>query len=110
MHSDHSGYWAEGQVSEFCGELIDLRHATLLRLATRFGLAVDDLLAAQPIGSSHTYWFLNRRYTAAQADADFVPVREAAKKDAADAGYPTSWNSYTTAGYALDHTSVYDWI
>ena len=110
MHSDHSGYWAEGQVSEFCGELIDSGHATILRLATRFGLAVDDLLAAQPIGSSDTYWFLNRRYTAAQADADFVPVREAAKKDAADAGYPTSWNSYTTAGYALDHTSVYDWI
>ena len=26
------------------------------------------------------------------------------------AGYPTLWNSYKPAGYALDHMSVYDWI
>ena len=24
MHSDRSGYWADGQISEFCGELIEL--------------------------------------------------------------------------------------
>ena len=110
MHSDRSGYWADGQVSEFCGELIDSGHTTILGLAARFGLAVDDLLAAQPPGSTDTYWFLNRRYTAAQADADFVPVREAAKKDLTAAGYPTLWNKYKPAGYALDHMSVHDWI
>jgi len=110
MHSDRSGYWADGQVSEFCGELIDSGHTTILGLADRFGLAVDDLLAAQPPDSTDTYWFLNRRYTAAQADADFVPVREAAKRDLTAAGYPTLWNKYKPAGYALDHTSVYDWI
>ena len=73
-------------------------------------MAVDDLLAAQPQGSTDTYWFLNRRYTAAQADADFVPVRAAAKKDLTAAGYPTLWNKYKPAGYVLDHMSVYDWI
>ena len=26
MHRDRSGYWADGQVSEFCGELIDTDH------------------------------------------------------------------------------------
>lgn len=110
MHSDRSGYWADGQVSEFCGELIDSGHTTILNLAARFGLAVDDLLAAEPPGSTETYWFLNGRYTAAQADADFAPVRDAAKRDVNDAGYPTLWNKYKPAGYALDHMSIYDWI
>jgi monoamine oxidase len=110
MHSDRSGYWADDQVSEFCGELIDSGHTTILGLANRFGLAVDDLLAAQPPGSTDTYWFLNQRYTAAQADADFAPVREAAKKDLTAAGYPTLWNNYKPAGFVLDHLSVHDWI
>ena len=33
MHSDRSGYWENGQVSEFCGELIDSGHTTILGLA-----------------------------------------------------------------------------
>ncbi len=37
MHSDTSGYWADGQVSEFCGELIDTGHVTIRHLAQRFG-------------------------------------------------------------------------
>ncbi len=110
MHSDRSGYWANGQVSEFCGELIDSGHTTILGLANRFGLAVADLLAAEPAGSTETYWFLGSRYSPGQADADFVPVRAAAKKDLTAAGYPTLWNNYKPAGYALDHMSVYDWI
>jgi len=110
MHSDSSGYWADGQVSEFCGELIDSGHTTILGLANRFGLTVDDLLAAEPPGSTDTYWFLNGRYSAAQADVDFIPVRKAAKQDLTAAGYPTLYNSYKPVGFALDHMSVYDWI
>jgi monoamine oxidase len=110
MHSDRSGYWANGQVSEFCGELIDTNHTTILGLASRFDLPVVDLLAAEPTGSTPTYWFLGGRYRDDQADADFVPVRAAAKNDLTAAGYPTLWNSYKPAGYALDHMSVYEWI
>ena len=110
MHSDRSGYWANGQVSEFCGELIDSNHKTILGLANRFNLPVADLLAAEPAGSTVTYWFLGGRYTAAQADIDFGPVRDAAKNDLTAAGYPTLWNNYKPAGYALDQMSVYDWI
>ena len=71
MHSDRSGYWANGQVSEFCGELIDTNHTTILGLAERFKLPVADLLAAEPAGSTETYWFLGGRYSAGQADIDF---------------------------------------
>jgi len=110
MHSDRSGYWSNGQVSEFCGELIDSNHTTILALASRFDLSVADLLAAEPAGSTPTYWFLGGRYTDEQADADFVPVRAAAKNDITAAGYPTLWNNYKPAGYTLDHISVSDWI
>ncbi len=110
MHSDTGGYWDNGQVSEFCGELIDSGHTTILGLAKRFELPVDDLISAQPEGSTDTYWFLGQRYTAAQADIDFAPVRKAAKNDITAAGYPTLWNFYKPAGFALDHMSIYDWI
>jgi monoamine oxidase len=110
MHSDRSGYWANGQISEFCGELIDSNHTTILGLAKRFHLPVVDLLAAEPPGSTETYWFLDGRYSPAQADADFVPVRAAAKNDLTAAGYPTLWNNFKPAGYALDQMSVHDWI
>jgi monoamine oxidase len=110
MHSDRSGYWTNGQVSEFCGELIDTGHTTILALAQRFNLPVVDLLAAQPAGSSDTFWFLGGRYPVEQADADFAPVRDAAKNDLTAAGYPTLWNKYKPAGQALDRMSVYEWI
>ena len=110
MHSDRSGYWSDGQVSEICGELIDSNHLTIQGLARRFGLPLADLAAAEPPGSTETYYFFGQRYPAAQADSDFAPVRDAAKNDLTAAGYPTLWNKYKPAGLALDHMSVYDWI
>jgi monoamine oxidase len=110
MHSDRSGYWSNGQISEFCGELIDTNHTVMQSLAKRFALPLVDLHAAEPAGSTPSYWFLGNRYTTAQADADFGPVRDAAKRDLTAAGYPTLFNSYKQAGWDLDHMSVYDWI
>ena len=110
MHSDRSGYWSDGQVSEICGELVDTNHTAVLALAQRFGLPVADLLAAEPPGSTPSYWFLGSRYTVEQADADFVPVREALKRDLTAAGYPTRWDKFKPAGVELDRMSLYEWI
>jgi monoamine oxidase len=110
MKSETSGYWANGQVSEIYGELIDTNHTVMQALAQRFNLPVSDLNASDPAGSTETYHFNGQWVTAAQIDADFEPVRAAAKKDLTDAGYPTLWNKYKPAGYALDHMSVYEWI
>ena len=110
MHSDRSGYWANGQVSEICGELIDTDHTAVLGLVKRFGLDADDLLAAEPTGSTPSYWFLGGRYSVEQADADFVPVRDALKRDLTAAGYPTRWDKHKPAGVELDRMSLYDWI
>ena len=110
MHSDRSGYWADSQLSEICGELIDSNHTAVLGLAQRFGLPVADLLAAEPPGSTPSYWFLGSRYSVEQADADFVPVREALKRDLTAAGYPTRWDKFKPAGVELDRMSLYEWI
>jgi monoamine oxidase len=110
MHSDRSGYFSNGQIAEFCGELIDTGHTTIRGLAKRFHLPLTDLLAAQPKGTDDTYWFLGGYYTQAQADDDFASIAGALAADTDAADYPTLYNSYTDAGKALDHLSVYDWI
>lgn len=110
MHSDTSGYFSNGQVAEFCGELIDTGHTTIRHLARRFHLPLTDLLAAEPKGTTDTYWFLNGYYSVTQADADFQAITGVLATDTDGAGYPTLYNSYTPAGLALDHMSVYDWI
>ena len=109
MHSDTTT-WANRQTSEHCGELIDSRHKTILKLASRFKLATVDLLAAEPNQSDDTYYFAGNYYTREQANADFNAVYSAVHKDMNAAGYPTLYNSFTDAGRALDRMSIYDWI
>ncbi len=107
----NSSYWAQGQVSEWCGELIDTGHETIQALAKRFGLPLDDLHAAEPKNSHDTYRFFGSYYEQSSADADFlatVAARVAADADAA--GYPTTFDSFTPEGAELAYMSVYDWI
>ncbi len=102
--------WADGQVTDIFGEMIDSIHPTMLALAKRFNLPLIDLLAAQPRGSTDTYYFLDRHYPKAQADADFAALYPVLRDDLHAAGYPTTYNRSTPGGRALDSMSVYDWI
>ena len=110
MHSDTSGYWADGQVSEFCGELIDTGHLTIRHLAQRFGLPTVDLIGAQPNGSEDTNWFLGRYYPPDEADKDFQPIHNALQGQVQATSYPTTYRIHTAAGVSFDQMSVYDWI
>jgi monoamine oxidase len=110
MHSDTAGYWANGQVSEFCGELIDTGHQKIRHLAARFKLPLVDLLAAQPSGTEDTYWFFGSAYPRAQAISDFRPIHKTLDAQVTAAGYPTTYASSTAAGREFDEMSVYDWI
>jgi len=109
MHSNTT-FWADGQVTEWCGELIDSGHKTILTLAKRFNLAVDDLLGAQPNGSEDTYYLSGQYYSKTQADIDFQPVHNALQGDVQAASYPTLYNLSTAGGRALDSMSIYQWI
>jgi monoamine oxidase len=110
MHSDTSGYFDNGQISEFCGELIDTGHMTIRHLAQRFNLATVDLLAAEPNGSEDTYWFLGGYYSKDQADKDFQPIHKTLQGQVQATSYPTTYKIHTDAGVAFDQMSIYDWI
>jgi monoamine oxidase len=107
----NASYWDQRQVSEWCGELIDTGHVTIQALAQRFGLPLDDLHRAEPRRSQDTYKFFGRYYLPGSADADFLAsVAARVSADADAAGYPTTFDSSTPAGAALDAMSIYDWI
>jgi monoamine oxidase len=110
MHSDRTGYWSNGQVSEWCGELIDSSHVTIRHLAQRFNLNAVDLFAAQPNGSTDTNWFLGNYYSVDDADKDFQPVHNTLQGQVQATGYPTTYKSNTPAGVMFDQMTVYDWI
>ena len=109
MHSDTTS-WLNGQTTEHCGELIDSGHKTIRGLMSRFDISRVDLLAAQPVDSTETDYFQGGYYTRTQENDDFNPVWNAIKKDLNSAPFPTLYNSFTQAGFDLDHMSLYDWI
>lgn len=115
MHSDSplvygGDNYFNGQVAEYCGELIDSNHKTIQTLAKQFGLPLDDVLQAEPNSSTETYWFLGGYYPYSQASSDFQAVHNTLQGQIQAAGYPTTYNSSTPAGRALDQMSVYQWI
>jgi monoamine oxidase len=116
MHSDSAlfrggtSFWANGQNSEYCGELIDTGHKLILRLANRYNLATENLLQAQPNGSEDTYYFFGQFYPRSQATNDFQAVHHAISADLQSAPFPTLYNTFTAAGAALDNLSLYQWI
>jgi monoamine oxidase len=99
-----------GQVAEWGGELIDTGHTTVRRLARRYGLPLEDLLAAEPAGSTETYFFEGNYYSKADADADFLAMADIVAADLEGAGYPTRYDDFTPLGAELDHLSIYEWI
>ena len=109
MHSN-VGHFNQGQVSEFCGELIDTGHYTIRDLADRFNLPMTNLLGAQPAGSEDTFYFDGQYYPRAQANIDFMPVYDVLVDQVRAAGYPTTYNVSKAAGRELDLISVYEWI
>lgn len=110
IFTNTSNYFGAGQVTEWCGELIDSGHKTMRNLAARYSLPLDDLLGAQPNGSAETYRFGGQYYAKAAADTDFLDMADIIAADLDDAGYPTTFDGFTPAGRELDRMSVYDWI
>ncbi|MGH7359411.1 MAG: flavin monoamine oxidase family protein, partial [Candidatus Rokuibacteriota bacterium] len=110
VHSNAAGYWRDGQVSEWCGELINTDHQTVLRLARRFGLQTLDLHAAQASGSEDAYHVLGARYAVADADREFQALYPLLQRDLDAAGDETTHRVKTAAGVALDRMSIREWI
>ena len=102
--------FADGQIAEHGGELIDQGHTTIRQLAQELGLVLDNVLRAEPAGTEPFFHFGGTRYAEADAVRDLKAVWQPLKRDYVAAGYPTSYTRSTPRGRALDAMSVRDWI
>ena len=109
MHSDTTT-WADGMVSEWCGEFIDGDHETLHQLIKRFGLKTVDLGKVRGDRAQSVMYFLNRYYGAEELASDFQVFAPLLQQQVQEVGFPTTYARYTESGYRFDHMSVYDWI
>src|SRR5262245_11909133 len=104
------GDFAEGQIAEHGGELIDQSHTTIRQLAQELGLTLDNLLRAEDSGTEPCYYFDGSAYSQVEATNDLKGIWQKMHRDLSQAGFPTLYNSYTPRGYQLDQLSIVDWI
>ena len=105
------GAFADGQLAERGGELIDTSHEAIRTLAAGFGLALDDLTATEPPGSQPLAFFDGAPYALPDIDRDFRAMRERLLADAQVLGddLPT-YRNHTPAQRTLDRMSARQWI
>ncbi|HEU5212274.1 MAG TPA: FAD-dependent oxidoreductase [Gaiellaceae bacterium] len=104
------GTFADGQISEHGGELIDQGHTQVRQLAQALGLDLDNLAAAEVNSTEMLGYFDGAPYTFDQATQDLKAVWQKLHSDVSAASYPTLWNLSTERGRQLDAMSVVDWI
>jgi monoamine oxidase len=104
------GDFAEGQIAEHGGELIDQGHTQTRQLAQELGLDLDNLLAAEVNGTEALYYFDGEPYTYAEATDDLKAIWQQIHKDVSAASYPTLYNLSTERGRELDRMSIAQWI
>jgi monoamine oxidase len=104
------GAFADGQLVERGGQLIDQSHSAIRQLAGRLGLQLDNLLQAEANGTEPLYHVDGQPYTYGQATEDLKVIYQKLHRDLSAAGYPTRYDSFTTRGQELDRMSILDWI
>lgn len=103
-------HFADGQVCELGGELIDTGHARIRALAAELGLALDDL-SEDPTHAFGDIWFADgRRYRDVEILRAFAPLAEAIRRDAE--ALPDEEITYATPGgcEALDRETMTHWL
>ena len=104
------GDFDQGKIAEHGGELIDQGHTAIRHLAQELGLQLDNLLRAEPNGSTIFLHFDGVPYFYRDAVRDLKKIWQPLHRDLIDAGFPTLYNSYTARGAELDQMSITDWI
>ena len=104
------GDFADGQIYEHGGELIDDGHTQMKQLAQELGLNLDNLFTAETNGTEQLGYFFGQPYTFAQVTNDLKTIWQQIHSDISAASYPTLYNSYTPRGQELDQMTLYQWI
>jgi len=104
------GAFADGQIAEHGGELIDQGHTEVRHLANELGLTLDNLLAAEPSATEDIYRFDDQPYTFDEATRDLKGIWQQIHSDVSAASYPTLYTSSTQRGRELDALSIAQYI
>jgi monoamine oxidase len=104
------GAFADGQIAEHGGELIDTGHTEMRQLVQELGLDTDDLLQGEVNGTEDFYRFDGQDYSFDQATADLKAIWQQIHSDVSAASYPTLYTSSTQRGRELDAMSIADYI
>ena len=104
------GAFAEAQIAEHGGELIDQGHTAIRQLAQHLGLKLDNLLSAERNGTEPFYYFDGEPYSYADATDDLKQIWQQIHADVSAASYPTLYNLSTERGRELDNMSVAEYI
>jgi monoamine oxidase len=102
--------FADGQLAEHGGELIDQGHQAMRQLAQELGFPLDNLLQAQPKGTEDFFYVNDAKYPYSQLVLDLNGIYQKLHKDVSAASYPTLWNLSTERGRVLDGMSIIDWL
>jgi monoamine oxidase len=104
------GAFAEGQIAEHGGELIDNGHLQMKQLVQELGLDLDNLVQGEQNGTEMVASFDGAPYTFAQMADDLKQIWQQIHSDVSAASYPTLYTSSTQRGRELDAMSIADWI
>jgi monoamine oxidase len=105
-------FFADGQVCELGGELIDTNHVRIQALAQELGITLDDLSADDPNVARETFYFDGALRTERNVVEAFVPVAQrvlaaiASFGADADVGYRNA----IPAAATLDRISIAQWL
>ena len=109
MHSDATT-WGGEMVAELCGEFIDGDDEVLHGLMKRFGLKAVNL-EHKGIRRRQNITYLSNHYRSAEEIGEALEsIAPILRQQAAEAPFPTTYDSYTETAYRLDHLSVSEWI
>ena len=104
------GVFADGQLYEHGGELIDNGHLAVKHLAQELGLDLDNLVQAEAAGTEMLGYFDGQPYSFAEMTDDLKTIWQQLHKDTVAASYPTTYKVSTPRGRVLDQISVAGWI
>ena len=105
-------FFADGQVCELGGELIDTGHEHIQSLARELGIALDDLSTDDPSLSHEVFYFDGALRSERDVVEAFIPVARRIATDLATLGADpvVTYRDANPAATALDRLSMAQWL
>ena len=103
------GLFAENQIAEHGGELIDTDHIAIRRLAAQLGLKLTDVLGAVPRHTKALYLFNGKPYDLADATRDWQPIYDLVQRQTRHIGH-FNYKHSSAAAKHFDSMSISEWV